>query len=314
MTTPFPSSADRSALQTILGAGGTIGTPLATELRQYTDQVRLVARQPSAVHPEDELVRADLLDPNATERAVAGSAVVYLTVGLPYDNRTWEKDWPRLLDNVLKACQRHGTKLVFFDNVYAFAPDSLDGMTETTPIAPATRKGRVRAQLIRRLETAHREGEVTNLIARAADFYGKDIGNGLLNELLIKRIHAGKRAQWLCAADQPHTFTYVNDAARATAQLGNDPAAYGRAWHLPTATEAPTAKQWAGYFGGRQPPQLLAPWLIRLLGIFVPTMRALHEMLYQYDRPYRFDSSAFTERYGWKATPIAVAVRRIKGA
>lgn len=33
-------------MQTILGAGGDIGTPLAKELRRYTDKVRLVARNP----------------------------------------------------------------------------------------------------------------------------------------------------------------------------------------------------------------------------------------------------------------------------
>ncbi len=33
-------------MQTILGSGGAIGIPLAKELKNYTDQIRLVSRNP----------------------------------------------------------------------------------------------------------------------------------------------------------------------------------------------------------------------------------------------------------------------------
>ena len=49
-------------MQTILGAGGAIGPLLAKELRQYTDQVRLVGRNPKKIHEEDKLFSADLTD------------------------------------------------------------------------------------------------------------------------------------------------------------------------------------------------------------------------------------------------------------
>ena len=298
-------------MQTILGAGGAIGRLLATELYAYTDIVRLVSRRPERVQPSDALFPADLLDADATRRAVEGSAVVYLTAGLPYHTKTWERDWPLLIDNVLDACASTGAKLVFFDNVYSYAPDQLDGMMETARVAPATRKGRVRAAVATRVLEAHRSGRVSALIARSADFYGKGIANSVLNDLIITKLQTGKRPQWLCDADQPHNFTLVSDAARATAQLGNDPEAYGQVWHLPTVSEAPTAREWIAHFGGNQAPQLLRPWLVRLLGLGIPALGALHEMLYQYDRPYRFDSSAFTARYGWSATPIAAAVADI---
>lgn len=48
-------------MQTILGAGGDIGTPLAKELRRYTDKVRLVARNPKKVNQDDELFAANYL-------------------------------------------------------------------------------------------------------------------------------------------------------------------------------------------------------------------------------------------------------------
>jgi NAD dependent epimerase/dehydratase family enzyme len=42
-------------MQTILGAGGVIGTELAKSLPQFTDRIRLVGRHPRKVNAGDEL-------------------------------------------------------------------------------------------------------------------------------------------------------------------------------------------------------------------------------------------------------------------
>ena len=81
-------------MQTILGAGGAIANELARALAEFTNQIRLVSRQPKPVNETDQLVVADLTDAQATEQAVKGSEVVYLTVGLPYRTKIWQKHWP----------------------------------------------------------------------------------------------------------------------------------------------------------------------------------------------------------------------------
>ena len=54
-------------MQTILGSGGIIATELAKVLRKkYTDNLRLVARNPAKVNPDDQLFPADLTDPKQT--------------------------------------------------------------------------------------------------------------------------------------------------------------------------------------------------------------------------------------------------------
>ena len=59
--------------QTILGANGTIGQVLAKELRNYTNQIRLVSRNPKKVNDTDELFPADLSDATMVEKAIEGS-------------------------------------------------------------------------------------------------------------------------------------------------------------------------------------------------------------------------------------------------
>jgi predicted dinucleotide-binding enzyme len=109
-------------VQTILRAGGTIGVELARLLPQYTDKVRLVSRIPQKVMGNEELLSADLIKPGDAMKAVEGSTVVYLTVGLPYYTKIWRKDWPVVMTNVIATSKQHNSQLVFFDNIYMYNP------------------------------------------------------------------------------------------------------------------------------------------------------------------------------------------------
>ena len=40
-------------MQTIFGSGGAIGIPLAKELKKYTNQIRLVSRNPKKLYESD---------------------------------------------------------------------------------------------------------------------------------------------------------------------------------------------------------------------------------------------------------------------
>ncbi|MDX9948067.1 MAG: hypothetical protein RBS38_11945, partial [Bacteroidales bacterium] len=51
-------------------------------------------------------------------------------------------------------------------------------------------------------------------------------------------------------------------------------------------------------------------WMLYPLGVFVPVMREMPEMMYQYDRDYYFDSSKFTRRFGVAATPYEEGVKK----
>ncbi|SMB98210.1 NAD-dependent epimerase/dehydratase [Hymenobacter roseosalivarius DSM 11622] len=299
-------------MQTILGAGGTITREVAHHLPTLTDEpLRLVSRRPQKVNAADELHPADLTDATQTKQAVAGSSVAYLVAGLRYNTKTWQRDWPRIMTNVLNACEHHGSKLVFFDNVYMYG---LVGgkMTEETPFNPVSKKGEVRARIARQLLEAIKSGRVESLIARAPDFYGPGINNSLPNALIFDNFKKGKAAQWPGSVDEPHSYIFTPDAGRATAVLGITPSAYGQTWHLPTAAPAITTRQFASlaavHYGVAPKISGLPKWLMRAVGLFVEPVRESVEMLYQYDRPYFFDSSKFDKQF-FAATPYAEGIR-----
>lgn len=295
---------------TILGAGGVIARELSLQLARDGQRVRQVSRHPAAVQPGDELQTADLLDARATANAVAGSEVVYLVAGLPYSAADWRTQWPQVMQNTIDACRRHGARLVFFDNVYAYG--QVDGaMLEDTPFNPCSRKGEVRAAIATTLLDAMRRGELQALIARSADFYGPGARLSLLEAVLFSRLRAGRVPQWLGDPTRAHTFTHTPDAGRALARLGQTPEAFGQTWHLPTAqtlvgatvTGRSLARALCGIAGQPDRLQVVPGWLLHAMGWFVPVLRENREMMYQYQRGYCFDSSQIERVFGLRPTP-----------
>jgi nucleoside-diphosphate-sugar epimerase len=292
-------------MQTILGANGVIGRELSRHLRAYTDRIRQVARTPHSEHPGDEVVSADLLDANATADAVAGSDVTYLVAGLKYDRGVWAAEWPVVMRNAIDACLRHGSALVFFDNVYAYG--RVNGpMTEDTPYNPSSRKGEIRAQIATTFMEAVKRDGLKGLIVRAADFYGPGATLSLTHATVTTRLRAGKTPQWVGNPKAVHTFTYTPDAGRSTALVGNTPEAYGQVWHALTSREPITGEQYvrmACEIAGRPYRLQVAPrWVLAAMGLFVPVLRENMEMLYQFEHDYRFDSGKIERAFGLAAT------------
>jgi len=302
---PGPSTPP-DPLHAILGAKGVIGRELSRALAERGVGVRQVSRSPARVGPSDTLLAADLLDPRATANAVEGCEVAYLVAGLRYDAQVWEEEWPRVMRNAIDACARHRTRLVFFDNVYAYGRVA-GAMTEETPFNPCSRKGEVRARIATTLLDAVRAGTLEGMIIRAADFYGPGAVQSLTHSVVFERIRQGKTPQWIGRPKMVHTFTYTPDAGRATAHLGCTPAAFGQSWHLPTTGEPLSGEGFvrlACELAKRPYDLQVAPrWLLRAMGYFNPILRENDEMMYQFEFDYRLDSGKIERAYGLSATP-----------
>ena len=300
-------------MQTILGANGTIGSVLTKELVSYTNKIRLVSRNPRKVNESDDLFPADLSNPAFVDQAVEGSDVVYLVVGFDYNLKVWEEKWPTLMRATINACIKHNARLVFFDNVYSYDINAIPHMTEESEYNPPSRKGAVRKQISQMLMDEVKAGKLMALIARSADFYGPGNDKSFANEMVYKNFLKGRRANWFIDADKKHSFTYTPDAAKATALLGNTDDAYNTIWHLPTDKNTVTGREFIELFSKEMkvPNKLfvMPMWMLRLAGIFVPVLKEMREMMYQYDRDYFFDSSKFDKRFNFKTTTYQEGVR-----
>lgn len=296
---------------TILGAGGAIGSELAGLLAARNAPFRLVGRTPRLLAGA-ETYAADLADREQTIRAVAGSKVVHLVVGLKYDLRVWQDLWPRIMANVIEACKRAQARLVFFDNVYMYGRVS-GPMTEDTPYAPCSKKGEVRARIATALMAEVKSGGLTAMIARSADFYGPDTRSGVPNVLVFEPLAKGRKPSWLVDAEVPHSLTFTPDAARGVAMLAERETAWNQVWHLPTAPAPPTGREFiamaAREFGATPRYRVLSRPVLRAVGWFNSDVRESYEMLYQSDSPYLFDSTKFAREFGVAGTPYSDGIR-----
>jgi nucleoside-diphosphate-sugar epimerase len=297
---------------TILGAGGAIGNELVKLLAASNQPFRLVGRNLRATLGATETVAADLADKDQTIRAVAGSKVVHLLVGLKYDYNVWREMWPRVMNNTIEACKRASAKLVFFDNVYMYG--KVGGpMTEETPFNPCSKKGEIRAKIATTLINEWKSGTLTGLIARAADFYGPDTRNGVPNVLIFEAFARKRKASWLVNDSVPHSYTYTPDAAQSLVQLAEQATAWNQIWHVPTAPDPLTGEQFvtlaAKEFNVVPKYRVLSKHMIRIAGWFNPLVAESYEMLYQNDSPYLFEASKFAREFGFAGTSYADGIR-----
>jgi nucleoside-diphosphate-sugar epimerase len=303
-------------LYTILGAGGVIANELTKELHANGKKVRLVSRQPKAIAGA-ETMAADITDPLQTRRAVSGSSMVFLCAGLAYNHKIWEVAWPKIIQNVIHACSEAGIPLVFFDNVYMYG--LVDGpMTEETPYNPRSKKGEIRAMIANKIMDRVKEGRLTATIARAADFYGPGADTtGIMNMLVIGNLSKGKMANWLGSDQYTHSYTFTPDAGKALYLLSQDNSTFNQIWHLPTTNPAPNGKEYiemvAGILNVKPRYMRLTGLMIRLAGLFDTTIAELHEMLYQSNHPYIFDSTKFDQHFNFKPTSYEDGLRQTIG-
>ncbi|MCA9969416.1 MAG: hypothetical protein KC425_04325 [Anaerolineales bacterium] len=111
------------------------------------------------------------------------------------------------------------------------------------------------------------------------------------------------RRAWL------HAFL---DFARGLITLAENEAAFGRAWHVPSAPTL-TTRQFVQLLetelGRPVRVRTAGKLMVNLLGLFNPTVREMKEMLYEFEAPFVVEHGRFEAAFGSRTTPHAVALR-----
>jgi nucleoside-diphosphate-sugar epimerase len=288
-------------MQTILGANGIIGEELARELRtNYTDQIKLVGRNPQKVHPEDFLFTADLLEPESVVKALENTHIAYLTIGLAYDSEIWLRDWVIVMQHVIDSCKVNKCKLVYFDNTYAY-PQNSKIQTEETPLSSQGPKGIGKKLAAELLLKAIANNEIEALICRAPEFYGPGKTKGLTNSLIFENLRNKKEPKVFLKDDVLRTLIFTPDASKAMAILGHTSDAYGQTWHLPCDENRLTYKQLiaeiAQQLGREIKYKVLNNLVLKTAALFNKNAKETQELLPRYAIDNIFESSKFKTRF-----------------
>jgi nucleoside-diphosphate-sugar epimerase len=211
----------RTAL--VLGATGGIGGEVAVVFAQSGWRVRSLHREPAlAARKASHLTHVQWVAGDAMRRedvvaAAEGADVIMHGVNAP-GYRNWRGLALPMLESSLAAAKASGARLVFPGTVYNFGPDAFPTLSERSPQAPLTRKGKIRVEMEQRLEAANRDG-VRSLVVRAGDFFGPRTGNSWFAQGLVK---PGKPVRSILYPGRPdvgHAWAYLPDVAATIAQL-----------------------------------------------------------------------------------------------
>jgi len=288
-------------MQTILGANGIIGEELAKELRtNYTDEIRLVGRNPKKINPDDQLFKGDLLKLEDVKQALKNTSIAYLTVGLPYKSKIWLSDWVRIMENVILACKENNCKLVYFDNTYAY-PQSAKIQNENTPLTSDGKKGKAKKMAAEKLLTAMDKNEIEAVICRAPEFYGPRKTKGITNTLVFENLIKGSKPKVFLKDDVKRTLIYTPDASKAMALIGNTPDTFGQTWHLPCDDNRLTYQEFIAEISqqlGREIKyNILNSFVLKIASFFNENIKETQELLPRYVIDNIFDSSKFKNRF-----------------
>ncbi len=298
-------------IHVIFGAGQ-VGMRVAQRLVACGKPVRVVRRSVGPVADGAERVPGDATDREFCVRASAGAGAVYHCMNPGYDSDLWARVVPALMENLIAAAGAAGARLIVLDNLYMYGKPS-GPITPETAFNPESRKGEIRAKASELLTQAEQRGEVRAAVGRASDFFGPGGVGTHFADRFWKPAFAGKKVYTLFDPDATHSYNYIPDVAAALAALGlAEDDVLGKTWMLP-ACEATSARELAQHFSqalGRDTRLAKTPRVaVKALGLFVPIVREIDEMLHQWEVPFVIDDRPFRERFDVQPTPIEEAAR-----
>ena len=128
-------------LHVVFGAGQ-VGRTLCARLSEIGLSVRVLSRnRPGGLADGVDWRSVNASDAEAATEATAGASVIYQCLNAPYAQ--WPKLFPPLQHGVLDAAERCGALLVTLENIYGYGPTAGKPMTEDSPLAATTVKGRI---------------------------------------------------------------------------------------------------------------------------------------------------------------------------
>lgn len=297
-------------MNVILGTGA-LGMAVMRELVAQDEPVRMISLRGKAAVPPGVIVeQANLMEKEQVNRALKHAKVIFQCAQPPYHK--WHELFLPFQEQIVSGAMAAGAKLVVAENLYMYG-QTKGSIHEGLLYTAITKKGKIRAEMSRKLVELHQAGLLQVTMGRGADFFGPDVHNSSVGSRLFSSIMKGKACTVMGNPDKKHSYTFIDDFGKALVVLSRNEDAFGRAWHVPNS-ETITTREFieTAYqlVGAPAVIRTMGRGMLRLGGLFIPEARESIEMLYQFEHDFIVDSSPFTKRFGMTATPLKIALAK----
>lgn len=300
-------------LHVVFGASGGIGNAIIRSLIRNGRTVRGINRTGIADVPEGvEVVAADLLDIDKALGAVEGATHIYNCINVPYPR--WDGEFPKITTAFIDLLRMTGARGIVVDNLYMYGEGHDEPFNEEMSYLATGKKGKIRARCSRMYEESMEQGDINAVICRAPNFYGPGVTHSsFFGDRLFPNVLAGKKVSVFGNLDAVHAIIYVDDFAEALTRLAFDPDAYGQIWHAPM-DDAVTQREFIELaFKEAQTSgdiKSMPSIVLSVLGLFVPMIKEIKELMYEFNSPHEVNSSKYTRKYDAITTTHQEGIRQ----
>ncbi|MFB5678998.1 SDR family NAD(P)-dependent oxidoreductase [Paenibacillus terreus] len=291
----------------VVGATGGTGAVITAELAKRGISViafgrsrqkleELAARLGNPAHLS--LAVGNASRPDDIAAAAKDADVLFHCANVPYHEM--ETKLIPLGESIMEAANRLGVKVVAIDGIYPYGKRQMDKVTEDHPKQPHTRKGKTRLAFEQMIFSS-RWNNVRAMIVRLPDYYGPTANQASYLGGTLEAIAAGKMAFFIGNMKVPREYVYLPDAASMVVELAQHDHAYGQNWNIPGTgiISGREIVQIARQASGTKKPVIpLGRIGLSLLGLFVPVMKEIVEMLYLTEEPLRLSGEKYKRYIG----------------
>ena len=198
----------------VLGARGRLGFAAAEAFRDAGWTVKGLVRPgrasfvPKGVEPVEAVTRDDAV-------AAGQGCDVVLNAFNPVITE-WRRNALSLTYGAIAVAESNGATLMFPGSVWNFGKGMPPVLDESTPMQPATRKGKMRVEMEQRIQEACDRG-MRAIVLRAGDFFGAGRGSWL-DLVILKDLERG-RITYPGPEDLVHEWAYLPDFTTALVRL-----------------------------------------------------------------------------------------------
>ncbi|MCP2032378.1 nucleoside-diphosphate-sugar epimerase [Okibacterium sp. HSC-33S16] len=286
----------------VIGAGA-VGSTVTKAFLGRGDDVAVATRSGTSL-PGARTVQLDAANATALAHAADGRSTIVVCTNPPYN--TWRRDWPPIVDAVIRAARTTGADVVMIGNLYSYGRATMP-MRESSPEQPAESKGEVRRDLWASLREATRRGDLRAVEVRASDYFGPGASDDAhLGTRFFAPLLAGKRSWAVGNPALPHSWAYLPDIASTVVAASSYPGEWGRAWHVPAATDLSRTDICHivnERYGVRGSISGIPPLVMSGVGVFNPVLREVSKSSYQFLAPFLSDATETKRELHVRATP-----------
>lgn len=308
----------------VLGATGSIGYAVTQNLLARRFPITILVRNRAKAEslfpnqPTLTIVEGDVQDAALLKRIAAKQDFIFHGINYPYHK--WLGNMDTATQKIIDAASQNHATIVLPGNIYNFG-NIKEPIRENSRSDPCTRKGQLRVEIEAMLEQAAQAGGCRVINVRLPDFWGPNVLNEGVKPIFENALN-GKALPWIVNADIPHQTVYTKDAAEIITRL------MIREQQERTQTDVPSKPYQVWNYGGTTLPsmrawfkqistltgkplrvQLYSRFLIRALGVFMPMLRELKEMLYLYENTILLDDKKVLALFpDFRPTPMKDAL------